>query len=112
MVSSERRRPPRLPRLPDMNEMERSNLRALVRHLFREQGTWIRVARLLGYRRSAVLAFMDGLEPGNRALARCIARAVGLSLDDALIGKAPPRKAPVLVIVAPPKAPKRKRGAS
>jgi hypothetical protein len=106
MVSSERRRPPRLP----LNEMQRANLRALVRHLFREQGTWIRVARVLGYRRSAVLAFMDGIEPGNRALARCIARALGLSLDEALIGKAPPRKAPVLVIVAPLKARKRKGG--
>lgn len=94
----------------DLIEMERANLRALLRHLFREEGTWIRVARKIGYRRSVVLAFMDGIEPGNRALARCIARAVGLSLDDALIGKAPPRKAPVLVLIK--SAPRGKRGAS
>ncbi|MDC0743120.1 hypothetical protein [Polyangium mundeleinium] len=55
------------------------------------------------------LAFLDGTNPGNMALARSIARAVGLSLDDALAGKAPPRKAPALSLVTPPK---RKGGAS
>ncbi|MDC3979795.1 hypothetical protein [Polyangium jinanense] len=56
-----------------------------------------------------MLAFMDGTEPGHMALARSIARAVGLTVEDALSGKAPPRKAPALVLVTPPK---RKGGAS
>lgn len=98
MVSHERRRPPRR---PDLTEIQRANLRALVKHLFRELGTWIRVARAIGYRRSYVLAFQDGIEPGTRAFARKIARAVSLTLDAALLGKAPPRKIPVLVIVDP-----------
>ncbi|TKD08961.1 hypothetical protein [Polyangium fumosum] len=93
----------------DLIEIQRANLRALLRHLHREHGTWIAVAHQLGFRRSFVLAFCDGTEPGNMALARSIARAVGLSLDDALAGKAPPRKAPALVLVA---APRRKGGAS
>ncbi|MRG91587.1 hypothetical protein [Polyangium spumosum] len=90
-------------------EIQRSNLRALLRHLFREKGTWIAVVHKLGFRRSVVLAFLDGTNPGNMALARSIARAVGLSLDDALSGKAPPRKAPALVLVS---SPRRKGGAS
>ena len=90
-------------------EIQRANLRALLRHLFREHGTWIAVAHAVSHRRSVVLAFLDGTEPGNMALARSIARAVGLSLDDALAGKAPPRKAPALSLVAPPK---RKGGTS
>jgi len=93
----------------DLIEIQRSNLRALLRHLHREHGTWIAVAHLLGFRRAVVLAFCDGTEPGNMALARSIARAVGLSLDDALAGKAPPRKVPALSLVTPPK---RKGGAS
>jgi len=93
----------------DLIEIQRSNLRALLRHLHREHGTWIAVAHLLGFRRSFVLAFCDGTEPGKMALARSIARAVGLSLDDTLAGKAPSRKAPALVLVTPPK---RKGGAS
>jgi len=99
----------------DLIEIQRSNLRALLRHLHREQGSWIAVAHKLGFRRSFILAFCDGTEPGNMALARSIARAVGLSLDDALMGKAPPRKAPSLVLVKAPKSPKgsrRKGGAS
>ncbi|MRG94205.1 hypothetical protein GF068_20100 [Polyangium spumosum] len=90
-------------------EIQRANLRALLRHLFREKGTWIAVAHAVSFRRSVVLAFMDGIEPGHMALARSIARTVGLSLDDALTGKASPRKAPALVLVTPPK---RKGGAS
>ncbi|MDC3962657.1 hypothetical protein [Polyangium jinanense] len=89
-------------------EIQRSNLRALLRHLHREQGSWVRVAHALGYRRAVVVGFFDGTEPGNMALARSIARAVGLSLDDALAGKAPPRKPPSLVLVT---SPKRKGGA-
>lgn len=90
-------------------EIQRANLRALLRHLHRELGSWILVAHRVGFRRSVVLAFCDGTNPGNMALARSIARAVGLSLDDALAGKAPPRKAPALVLVA---SPKRKGGVS
>ncbi|MDI1481459.1 hypothetical protein [Polyangium sp. y55x31] len=93
----------------DLIEIQRANLRALLRHLFREHGTWIAVAHAVSHRRSVVLAFLDGTEPGNMALARSIARAVGLSLDDALAGKAPPKKAPSLVLVA---SPRRKGGAS
>ena len=96
-------------RRSDLIEIQRANLRALLRHLHREQGSWVRVAHTLGYRRAVVLGFFDGTEPGNMALARSIARAVGLSLDDALTGKAPPRKAPALSLVTPPK---RKGGAS
>ena len=92
----------------DLIEIQRANLRALLRHLHREQGSWVRVAHTLGYRRAVVLAFCDGTEPGNMALARSIARAVGLTLDDALAGKAPPRKAPALVLVPS----RRKGGAS
>lgn len=67
MVSSHVRRPRRR---SDLNELQRANLRARVRHLFHELGTWISVARVLSMRRKYVLAFMDGIEPGNRALAR------------------------------------------
>ncbi|MRG92821.1 hypothetical protein [Polyangium spumosum] len=90
-------------------EIQRANLRALLRHLHRELGSWILVAHKIGFRRYVVLAFCDGTNPGNMALARSISRAVGLTLDDALAGKAPPRKAPVLSLVA---SPKRKGGAS
>ncbi|TKD10456.1 hypothetical protein [Polyangium fumosum] len=93
----------------DLIEIQRANLRALLRHLHREQGSWVRVAHTLGYRRAVVVGFFDGTEPGNMALARSIARAVGLSVDDALAGKAPPRKAPALTLVA---SPRRKGGAS
>ena len=92
----------------DLIELQRSNLRALLRHLHREHGTWTKVAHLVSFRRSFVLAFCDGSEPGNIALARSIARVVGLSLDDALVGKAPPRKPPPLVLVPS----RRKGGAS
>ncbi|MDI1447275.1 hypothetical protein [Polyangium sp. 6x1] len=87
----------------DLIEIQRSNLRALLRHLYREHGTWTKVAHLLRFRRAVVVGFFDGTEPGNIALARSIARALGLSLDDALAGMAPPRKAPALALVTPPK---------
>lgn len=94
----------------DLIEIQRANLRALLRHLYREQGSWVRVAHTVGYRRSVVVGFIDGIEPGNMALARSIARAVDLPVEDALAGKAPPRKAPQLVLVMSPK--RGKRGAS
>jgi len=70
----------------DLIEMERGNLRALLRQLRREHGSWVRVAHSLGFRRSTVVGFFDGVEPGNMALARSIARATKLSLEDALGG--------------------------
>ncbi|TKD05106.1 hypothetical protein [Polyangium fumosum] len=90
-------------------EIQRANLRALLRHLHRELGSWILVAHKVGFRRAVVLGFCDGTNPGNMALARSIARAVGLTVEDALAGKAPPRKAPALMLVA---SPRRKGGAS
>jgi len=71
----------------DLVEMQRSNLRALLRQMRREQGSWVRVARLLGIRRASVKGFFDGDEPGNMALARSIATATNLDLDVALAGE-------------------------
>ncbi len=70
----------------DLLEMQRSNLRALLRQLRREHGSWIRVARALRMRRSSVKGFFDDVEPGNMALARAIATATKLDLDVALAG--------------------------
>lgn len=70
----------------DLVEMQRSNLRALLRQMRREQGSWIRVARALGMRRSFVKGFFDDVEPGNIALARAIATATKLDLDVVLAG--------------------------
>lgn len=70
----------------DLVEMQRSNLRALLRQLRREQGSWVRVARLLRMRRSSIKGFFDDVEPGNKALARAIATATKLDLDVALAG--------------------------
>ncbi|MBK9265400.1 MAG: hypothetical protein IPM54_37145 [Polyangiaceae bacterium] len=70
----------------DLNEMQRSNLRALLRQMRREHGSWIVIARLLRIRRSTIKAFFDGDEPGNMALARGIAAASELELHTALAG--------------------------
>jgi hypothetical protein len=69
----------------DLNEMERANLRALIRQLRREY-SWITIARLIGFRRAYIRDFFDGIEPGNMALARGIAAASELDLDAALDG--------------------------
>jgi hypothetical protein len=71
----------------DLVEMQRSNLRALLRQLHRELGSWIAIARLLRIRRSSVKGFFDGIEPGNMALARGVAAASELPLDVALDGR-------------------------
>jgi len=70
----------------DLIEMQRGNLRALLRQLHREMGSWVRVAHSLGFRRSSVVGFFDGSEPGNMALARSIARAANLTIEAALDG--------------------------
>lgn len=69
----------------DLNEMQRANLRALLRQLRREY-SWITIARLIGFRRTYIRDFFDGDEPGNIALARGIAAATELDLDVALAG--------------------------
>lgn len=71
----------------DLTEMQRSNLRVLLREKRREHGSWIVIARLLRIRRSSIKGFFDGDEPGNIALARGIAAASELDLDDALEGR-------------------------
>lgn len=70
----------------DLNEMQRANLRALLRQLRREY-SWITIARLLGFRRAYIRDFFDGIEPGGMALARGIAAASELDLDVALAGE-------------------------
>ncbi|MBK9259819.1 MAG: hypothetical protein IPM54_08275 [Polyangiaceae bacterium] len=70
----------------DLNEMQRANLRALVRQLRREY-SWITIARLLGFRRAYIRDFFDGNEPGSMALARGISAASELDLDVALDGR-------------------------
>jgi uncharacterized membrane protein len=70
----------------DLNEMQRANLRALLRQMYREHKSWIVIARLLRIRRASIMAFFAGDEPGNMALARGIAAASELDLDVALDG--------------------------
>jgi len=69
----------------DLNEMQRANLRALLRQL-RRQHSWIVIARLLSFRRSYLVKFAECDEPGNMALARGIAAASELDLNVALDG--------------------------
>lgn len=71
----------------DMNEMQRSNLRVLLRVLYREHGSWIAVARVTRIRRKSIEGFYHDDEPGNLALARAVAKAVGLDLVVALEGQ-------------------------
>lgn len=68
-------------------ELQRSNLRALLRQLYREKRTWLAVTNLTGIRCSIVRAFLNGKNPGNVALAQRIAMASGLDLDVALAGQ-------------------------
>jgi hypothetical protein len=70
----------------DLNEMQRANLRALLRQLRREH-SWTVIAQLLSFRRAYIRDFFDGIEPGNMALARGIAAASELDLDVALDGR-------------------------
>ena len=75
------------PRPDGLTEMDRRNLRALLLTMFRREGTWIKVAHLLAFRRETVKGFYDGKNEGGIALARTIARAVDLSIEDALDGR-------------------------
>lgn len=70
----------------DMNVMQRSNVRVLLRVLYRKHGSWIHVARVTRIRRSSIEGFYHDDEPGNLALARAVAKATGLALDVALSG--------------------------
>lgn len=73
---------------PDgLTEMDRANLRALCRVLYRRHGTWIEVAHLLAFRRETIVRFVGMTHPGHMALARTIARACGLDIEDALDGR-------------------------
>lgn len=67
--------------------MQRSNLCVLLRQLYREQGSWIGVARILRMRRATVESFYYDERPGNIALARAVATATKLDLDVALEGR-------------------------
>lgn len=71
----------------DLTEMQRGNLRVLLRQLHRELGSWVRVAHAVGARREVVKGFFDGAEPGHCALARGVASAAKLDLDVALSGR-------------------------
>lgn len=66
--------------------MERANLLVLLRQLYRENGSWIGVARVLRIRRTTIEGFYHDDKPGNLALARAIATATHLDLDVALAG--------------------------
>lgn len=67
--------------------MQRSNLLALLRVLYREHGSWIGVARVTRIRRKSIEGFYHDDEPGTLALARAVAKATGLDLDVALDGR-------------------------
>lgn len=71
----------------DMTEMQRSNVRVLLRVLYRIHGSWIAVARVTRIRRKSIEAFYHDGDPGNLALARAVAKAVALDLDVALEGR-------------------------
>ena len=67
--------------------MQRSNVRVLLRVLYREHGSWIAVARVTRIRRKSIEGFYHDDEPGNLALARAVAAATKLDLDVALDGR-------------------------
>ena len=67
--------------------MAESNLRVLLRALYREHGSWIGVARALRMRRATVESFYYDERPGTLALARAIATVTGLDLEVALEGR-------------------------
>lgn len=75
------------PRPEGLTEMDRANLRALCRVLYRRHGTWIAVAHKLAFRRETVVRFVGQTFSGNMALARTIARACGLTVEEALDGR-------------------------
>ena len=71
----------------DMTVTQRSNVRVLLRQLYREHGSWIAVARVTRIRRKSIEGFYHDDEPGNLALARAIATATKIDLDVALDGR-------------------------
>lgn len=84
MTSPYRQRPLRG---KDMTEMQRSNVRVLLRVLYRQHGSWIAVARVTRIRRKSIEGFYHDDEPGNLALARAVSKVVGLDLETALDGR-------------------------
>ena len=70
-----------------LSVMAESNLRVLLRQLYREHGSWIGVARVLRMRRASVESFYYDERSGSLALARAVAKAVGLDLQVALEGR-------------------------
>jgi len=70
-----------------LSVMAESNLRVLLRVLYRIHGSWIAVARELRIRRTTIEGFYHDDKPGNMALARAIATATGLDLAVALAGQ-------------------------
>jgi hypothetical protein len=71
----------------DLPVMAESNLRVLLRVLYRQHGAWIGVARVLRIRRTTIEGFYHDDKPATLALARAIATATGLDLDVALAGQ-------------------------
>ena len=71
----------------DMTEMQRANIRVLLRVLYRLHGSWIAVARVTRIRRKSIEAFYHDGDPGNLALARAVATATKLDLVVALEGR-------------------------
>jgi len=71
----------------DMTEMQRSNVRVLLRVLYRLHGSWIAVTRITRIRRKSIEGFYHDGEPGNLALARAVAKATNLELETALEGR-------------------------
>jgi hypothetical protein len=69
-----------------LSVMAESNLRVLLRVLYRIHGSWIAVARELRIRRTTIEGFYHDDKPANLALARAIATATKLDLDVALDG--------------------------
>ena len=70
-----------------LSVMAESNLRVLLRQLYRQQGSWIGVARVLRMRRASVESFYYDERSGTLALARAIAAATGIGLETALEGR-------------------------
>lgn len=64
-----------------------SNLRVLIRTLYREHNSWSGVARALHMRRASVESFYYDERPGDIALARAVAKATKLELETALEGR-------------------------
>lgn len=86
MMTSPSTRSPRA-RRNGFTVMQRSNLCVLLRQLYREQGSWIGVARVLRMHRASVESFYYDERPGTLALARAVAKATGIELETAIEGR-------------------------